>query len=204
MNNKFFRLLAIALLFFCTFSLNAFSVKRNAYYNKNIFGIEFPNATSFYAAANLVGGVSMQRYILGAFEVSEVVIDINGSPSQLRIYAVNLIGASTAKFKQSQLANIVDAADTYVNIAQENLGKYLPDTDNIVIKEYSNTTHSKTIEYKVALADLDAFYKAFTTDFTKTSTSSATVSDDDDDDDDDSETVTSMSKTSIGGTKYSF
>lgn len=196
MNNKIFKFVLILSLLFSSISLNAFSVKRNAYYNKEIFGIEFPNGGSFYAAANLVSGVSMQKYVLGAFEVTEVVIDIATSSNQLTIYAAELLSTKTTNFNQAQMASVVSKGEDYMSTIAGKASGYLPNTDNVVVKEYPATTHSKTMEYKVTLSELEEFYSTFSTDFTKTSS--------DDDSDDSSESSTSVSKTSIKASRYIF
>ena len=81
---KFKHLMAAALL--APLAAAAVTVDTSSIKNRARFGIEFPDNTSFYGNADMVVGVSRQTYTTGAVFVTEVVIDILGSPSQVRIY----------------------------------------------------------------------------------------------------------------------
>ena len=151
-----FKALIAAATAFAAISAGAVEIDNAAIKNKSKFGIVFPDNTSYYANADAVVSVSRQNYCAGPLEITEVVIDVLGSPSQVRIYC----------------ARAADAAKTAERLAQEKLPEplkpYAKTPDSIrervseaqklaagasavpqIQKIFPATTNSRTIEFIV-------------------------------------------------------
>jgi len=67
------------------YQLSALTVDTSTIKNKALFGVEFPDETSFYAQADTVVSISKQTYAAGPLEVTEISIELAGSSTQIRI-----------------------------------------------------------------------------------------------------------------------
>ena len=155
----------------------ALKMKKKAIPNGGIFGVEVAGTDlSFYGRADHIVSVSFQEYTTGAFIVSEVVIDMQNSPQQLRIYHTRTPGsadvadrANRASVANSQNRGLDPAAASKLPIpgalaAIESKVNNLTQssTAGLVVKTYPNTTHSKTVEMVVnSKGELQRFYCAF-------------------------------------------
>ena len=179
-----FKALIAAAAAFAAISAGAVEIDNAAIKNKSKFGIVFPDNTSYYANADAVVSVSRQNYCAGPLEITEVVIDVLGSPSQVRIYC----------------ARAADAAKTAERLAQEKLPEPLkpyaktPDSRRERVSEaqklaagtsavpqiqkiFPATTNSRTIEFIVpSPEELDEFYTIFSNDFIGKATDEKDVS----------------------------
>lgn len=179
-----FKALIAAAAAFAAISAGAVEIDNAAIKNKSKFGIVFPDNTSYYANADAVVSVSRQNYCAGPLEITEVVIDVLGSPSQVRIYC----------------ARAADAAKTAERLAQEKLPEplkpYAKTPDSIrervseaqklaagasavpqIQKIFPATTNSRTIEFIVpSPEELDEFYTIFSNDFIGKATDEKDVS----------------------------
>lgn len=158
-------------------SADALSLRKKAFPNQGIFGIEVKGTDmSFYGRADHVVSVSFQEYTTGAMLVSEVVVDMQNSNQQLRIYFARPPGsadvadranrASTANSQNRgldpaeasklQIPGPLSALESKVNNMTSST------TAGVVVKSYPNTTHAKTVEMTVtSKAELKRFYSAF-------------------------------------------
>ena len=166
MNRIFFAIILIFALFLGT--VRAESISTANIENEKRTGIKFNDKASIYISTDVICAVSLQSYILGGFEVAEVVIDILGSPSQVRIYAVNenIVSSKVDLAKNKNLAAAANKPKSLVESAENFARAQNPLDINTVIKEYPKTTHSKTLEFRVDFDSLKEFYNAFAADFT--------------------------------------
>ncbi len=171
--------LALAALALTALSPDAFALKmrKRAIPNGGIFGIEVAGTDlSFYGRADHVVSVSFQEYTTGAYLVSEVVVDMQNSPQQLRIYFTRPPGsadvadrANRASVANSQNRGLDPAAASKLPIPgplatlESKVNNVTQSaTAGLVVKTYPNTTHSKTVEMVVSSkAELQRFYGAF-------------------------------------------
>ena len=158
-------------------SASALQMKKKAIPNGGIFGIEVANSDlSFYGRADHIVSVSFQEYTTGALIVDEVVIDMQNSNQQLRIYCTRPPGtadiadrANKASVANSQNRGLDPAAASKLPIpgplaAIESKATNLTQstTAGLVVKSYPATTHAKTVEMVVSSkAELQKFYLAF-------------------------------------------
>jgi len=137
---------------------------------KIVYAITFADDSAYHFRFYTLFGVSLQNYITGPYKVTEVVLEISGSSSQVRIYSTELLDP-------------MDAQGIAQNVLPENLKKYanaptqvanitakgkeqVANTETIpVIKEYPITTHSKTIEFKVSSKEIKKFHRAILREF---------------------------------------
>lgn len=141
--------------------------------NPNNFGIKFPNGSQFYGNANKVVSISKQEFIVGPLLVTEVCIEFDQSPLQVRIYNSQTIPAgkvlndanNKVPERLSHLAsnpNLVKSAEKI----DKQLGKTA--TQQNVYKDYPTTTHARTIEFIVPnLNELNDFFEKISNDFNK-------------------------------------
>ena len=87
---------------FCAFALSfqtsfALKIDDTTIRNPNRFGIQFPNGTAYYGAANKIVSISKQSFFVDASPVlvTEICIELDQSPLQVRIYNARIIGADT-------------------------------------------------------------------------------------------------------------
>jgi hypothetical protein len=160
-------------------SASALQMKKKAVPNGGIFGIEVANTDlSFYGRADHIVSVSFQEYTTGALIVDEVVIDMQNSNQQLRIYTARPPGsadvadrANRASVANSQNRGLDPSAASKLPIpgplsAIESKVNNLTQssTAGLVVKTYPATTHAKTVEMVVSSKDeLLKFYTAFRT-----------------------------------------
>lgn len=140
---------------------------------QNAFGIEIKEPyQSFYCRdARKITHVSLQKYVSAqAGEVSrvssppqyitEMTIDIEGMPGQVRIYAMEEFDPLRIAQKIPQYGNAKTRLKTTINKATKSnvtdIAEYL------VVKTYPHTTHAKTIEFRLPDAsEVEEFYRLF-------------------------------------------
>lgn len=171
--------LALSALLLTALAPDAFALKmkKKAIPNGGIFGIEVAGTDlSFYGRADHVVSVSFQEYTTGAMIVSEVVVDMQNSNQQLRIYFARPPGsadvadrANRASAANSQNRGLDPATASKLPIpgplaALESKVNNVTQSASagLVVKTYPNTTHAKTVEMVVgSKAELQRFYSAF-------------------------------------------
>lgn len=142
---------------------------------QNAFGIEIREPyQSFYCKdARKITYVSLQKYVSAQATdvaristppqyITEMTIDFEGMPGQIRIYAMEEFDPLRIAQKISQYANAKERLKTTLNKATKsnitNIAEYL------VVKTYPISTHAKTIEFRVPDAsEVEEFYKLFNT-----------------------------------------
>ena len=117
--------------------------------------------------------VSRQSYYAGPLQITEVVIDILGAPSQVRIYNAQMAQAlsEAEKLAQSKLpenlkpyAKMPDSVKQRLTDAQSNAAQATSAPQ--IQKMFPATTNSKTIEFIVpSIEELEEFYTIFSNDF---------------------------------------
>jgi len=100
---------------------------------------------NFVVQVNKITSVSRHRYLLdGALVVDEVTVDTTGQ-SLARFYFITPVGGAggtigdTANAALERGKGLLDAAGQKAGM----------DLDNMVIKKYPETTHARTIEYRI-------------------------------------------------------
>ncbi|MEG0837501.1 MAG: hypothetical protein RSE01_06830 [Akkermansia sp.] len=108
-----------------------------------------------------IASVSQQRYLLdGQVLVYEVCIDVSGN-ALTRIYYIEPL---TETSNVSAVKTVTSRAKEVFGSAQNRVSSADLDIDTTVTKNYPLTTHSHTIEYRLAsLAELNAVYKSLST-----------------------------------------
>jgi hypothetical protein len=161
------RTLALAALLFAASvpQADALQMSRRAIRNQGVFGIKVANTDiAFYGRADAILSISFQEYTTGAFNVSEVVIDLKDSPQQLRIYHTRPPGTADV----ANRANRASAANAQNRGLDPKEASRLPipgqlaavesklnnvisgTTSDLVVKSYPATTHAKTVEMVVS------------------------------------------------------
>jgi hypothetical protein len=161
------RPLALAALLFAASvpQADALQMSRRAIRNQGVFGIKVANTDiAFYGRADAILSISFQEYTTGAFNVSEVVIDLKDSPQQLRIYHTRPPGTADV----ANRANRASAANSQNRGLDPKEASRLPipgqlaavesklnnvisgTTSDLVVKSYPATTHAKTVEMVVS------------------------------------------------------
>lgn len=168
-----FKVLIAAAATFSAACAFAVEIDNDTIKNKSKFGILFPDNTSYYANADAVVSVSRQSYYAGPLQITEVVIDILGSPSQVRIYNAQMAQAlsEAEKLAQSKLpenlkpyAKMPDSVKQRLTDAQSNAAQATSAPQ--IQKMFPATTNSKTIEFIVpSIEELEEFYTIFSNDF---------------------------------------
>lgn len=111
------------------------------------------NGGHFMVALDRIASVSRHKYVLdGTLTVDEVTVDTVGQ-ALARFYFITPITDSAPGKSVAGIANrgreLLDKAATQVGI----------DVQNMVMKKYPDTTHAKSIEYRMlSAADLTALY----------------------------------------------
>jgi len=150
--------------------LQAVQVKNNALNNKRLFGIELPtNYQSFYGRHDRINSVSLQEYVAGPYSVTEVSIDMAGSPLQLRLYHTEFVSneqltsgapnevASRANRVPKEVQKLIDRGRDEANTSKPP-----------VLKDYPATTHAKTVEFRIETKkELEQFYRQFVAAYTQ-------------------------------------
>ena len=107
-----------------------------------------------------IASVSQQKYLLdGQVIVYEVSIDVDGN-ALTRIYYIELLAESSSI---SAVGTAVSRAKSVFGNAQDKATNGNMDMETTVSKTYPGTTHSHTIEYRVATLDeINLVYKSLT------------------------------------------
>lgn len=171
--------LLLSLLAVAVVPLDAVKVKYDGLSNRRLFGIEMPTGMqSFYGRHENINSVSLQEYQAGPYSVTEVTIDMTGSPLQLRIYHTEMPTPADAKASISGTptsVNIPPAVQKAAEKGTERANKVQPP----VIKDYPITTHAKTLEFRVnQKEELLNFYVEFVRTYTGVQGTGATGEDD--------------------------
>ena len=156
----------LLLFFFLTPALFAVSVDSKGLKNNKLFGIEFvESGLSYYGKAAAIQSLSLQEYQSGPFIVTEMVIDMAGSPSQLRIYHTELItGQDIQSRLPDEAANTINrppppAVQSLIDRGRKDMNKAAATR---VVKDYPTATHAHTLEFRLALKqDLEDLYRMF-------------------------------------------
>lgn len=152
--------------------VSALTVDTSTIKNKALFGLEFPDETSFYAQADTVVSISKQTYSAGPLEVTEISIELAGSSSQIRIYCAT--APAMEKAADAAADKLPEQAKPYAQIpdaARDKLqkaDKKISEIGNVskVVKVYPSTTHSHTLEFVVPnTEELEELYKQLKEDF---------------------------------------
>ena len=158
------------------------AVEKLSALGKNKTGIVFADGSSVYFKSDAVAAVSKQIYYLGAFRITEMVVDISASPSQIKIYNIQTASADDAKNAAAETAAraVADIAapDFDYKAAQKRLEeiKKSADENNLaqkrlsaparISKQFPSSTHSRTLEFCVGdIDDLLKLYDSFQKDF---------------------------------------
>lgn len=107
----------------------------------------------YMVAVDRIVSISKQEYLLdGAVVVHEVTVDTVGQALARFYYLEPLKTPSTA------VNSVVERGRELIDQAGQRGGT---DAQNMVVKKYPETTHAKTIEYRLLSAgELDALYKS--------------------------------------------
>jgi len=167
---KILKFAACAALVFASHGLCAFSAQTGKIQHPKMFGINFADGSSYYALAEKVVSVSKQAYVAGPLFVTEVCIELDQSPLQVRIYnarAVPADKAAEAAAKKIPYEAAKQAAKSNIlKRAEEKLGGVK--TQQNVYKDYPATTHARTLEFVVSdLEELEIFYEKFSGDYAR-------------------------------------
>lgn len=145
-------------------SLHALQVQEDAVRDDRI-GIVFEDSRrSLFARVDQLSAISWQEYRIDALEVTEVVIDMLGSPSQIRFYHLRTVDAESEL--QSGIASLTGGRVTLPNLPESlrtHTQKAQTEAEGIlnrhVRKTFPQTTHARTIEFVLSsLEELTAFY----------------------------------------------
>lgn len=147
-------------------ALRAVTVIPDRVANRGVFGVEIGPETQFYARADRVLSVSFQEYRTDAgLVVSEVVVDMENSSQQIRLYSVRPSSSadlSAAGSLRGVAGPAAPAAPSLVAKAQEKADSALELLPAMPVKSYPLATHARTVEYVVrSRAELLAFYRNF-------------------------------------------
>lgn len=152
------------------FTASALQVKPGAVPNRGMFGVEIAGTDSqFYARADRVLSVSWQEYTTGTYIVSEVVVDMENSNQQIRLYSLRVPGTDETKDAAGRAAAGLPTTPTNLipgnplksaeDKASETVGNV---TGVMPVKSYPATTHTHTVEYVVgSREELRKFYTSF-------------------------------------------
>ncbi len=161
---KIFNFLATAasVLLFAADS-HALKIDPAAIENPNVFGIVFPNKTEFYGRADKVVSISKQEFIAGPLFVTEVCIELDQSPLQLRIYHSSALPIDkTSEAIQKQLPEKYRQYATPPESIKKMLRENIQDANvqKSIYKDYPTTTHARTLEFIVTdLDELNEFFR---------------------------------------------
>ncbi len=128
--------------------------------NERLFALQFPGGLAFYGVVNRITSVSVQEYISGPYLVTEMVVDISTSPSQLRIYVTETHDPAAMLNRATGPTGLGATSGGPAQAAAERARRVLSaTTEDVVVKDYPIATHAKTIEYRLSSRDnlLDLF-----------------------------------------------
>ena len=141
--------------------------------NENQFSIKMPGAhREFVGRAGAVNSISIHGYYTRSYIVTEVVVDMHGSPLQLRLYHTEVINpegeAQAAEEASGSQAFGVPRTQITQTIQKRTTDNLQDARGSLVYKQYPTTTHAKTIEYHIPnKGELTAFYTSFRDAWTK-------------------------------------
>ena len=116
-------------------------VQNNALPNPQLFGLRFTEAGGEYIGkVGNISSVSLQKYVTAAFEITELNIDLENSPTQLRIYHTGPL----------QSNKVLPGNRTVTNPLNRLNPALTSKANKLVFKDYPATTHARTLEFKVA------------------------------------------------------
>lgn len=108
----------------------------------------FPDGGSYMVALDRISAVSRHKYLIdGGIVVDEVTIDTVGQGLVRVYYMAPLTELTKGSGTGAAAARIVDRGRELVDRAAEVAGT---SAHNMVVKKFPETTHSKTIEYRVS------------------------------------------------------
>ena len=158
------------------------AVEKFSTLGKNKTGIVFADGSSVYFKSDAVAAVSKQIYYLGVFRITEMVVDISASPSQIKIYNIQTASADDAKNAAAETAARAASDIASPNFDYQSAQKRLEEIKKMgdenalaqkrlsaparISKLFPSSTHSKTLEFCVGdIDDLLKLYDAFQKDF---------------------------------------
>ncbi len=117
--------------------------------NTELFGLKIGRGGEYFGRVQSINSISLQNYRTAAFRVTELVIDMTGSPLQLRIYhAAPVTPADAPETRASELPGSREARLRTSQIMRR-ASDEVPLDEMLLFKEYPVTTHAKTIEFTV-------------------------------------------------------
>ncbi len=145
-------------------------VNKETIKDSKLFGIEFPDGTSYYGRVDKIISISKQQYLVGPLVVTEVNIELDNSRTQLRIYNSRAIPSEMATAlaikKAEGVANYAPPIPDVLKKIDERAGNLA--IQQKVYKDYPQTTHARTLEFIVTnIQELEKFYKQISSDFLK-------------------------------------
>ncbi len=145
-------------------SANVSAVVVKSLSNPQLFGIQVEaGRQEFYARVDSVNSVSLQYYITASYRVTEMVIDMHGSPLQLRIYHAGFIDPKSEAARMKSKTGIQSIGIPEMGVPtpiKKGLDVVEGAHSAVLLKEYPVTTHAKTIEYQLSNeAELLDLYK---------------------------------------------
>ena len=129
---------------------------------KNRFWQASLGGGSYMVALERISAISRHQYLLdGSVKVDEVTIDALGQ-SLVRIYFLSPV---TDEMRGSSAGNAASRiVDRGRDLLDRNAGRTGVDVNTMVVKKYPETTHARTIEFRVQSSQaLDALYKSVRT-----------------------------------------
>ena len=115
--------------------------QKNRFWQANLAG------GSYMVALDRISAISRHKYVLdGAIIVDEVTVDALGQ-ALVRFYFLRPVtDAMTGSAVGNAASRIADRGRELVDRAAQNAGT---DVHNMVVKKFPETTHARTIEYRV-------------------------------------------------------
>lgn len=129
---------------------------------KNRFWTASVAGGSYMVQLDRISSISRHEYLLdGAVIVDEVTIDTLGQ-ALARFYFIRPVtDEARGNATGNAASRLVDRAR---DLAERNAGRVGMDVQNMVVKKYPETTHAKTIEYRVlSQGQLNALYSSVRT-----------------------------------------
>ena len=147
---------------FCAFALSfqtsfALKIDDTTIRNPNRFGIQFPNGTAYYGAANKIVSISKQSFFVDASPVlvTEICIELDQSPLQADALPAGL----------KPYANPPESVKKMIGNAAEKTSS--ANTLRDIRKNYPTTTHARTLEFVVEdIDELNELFDAMQSHFT--------------------------------------
>ncbi len=161
---KILRFFAFTILILLASQTTTLALKVNCCYiqDSKLFGIQFPDGSSYYGYADSLVAVSKQRYMVGPLVVTEVNIELDSSPVQLRIYHSRALSSQNATALANKKAGVASNFVPQLPMVMDKIDaetKQLTTQQN-VYKDYPTTTHARTLEFIVPnLEELEEFFK---------------------------------------------